>query len=568
MNMTEETAKFSNGSPETSRAEAEGSPSPFHAGEQAVQERLGVRDIEDWARQVVRGYLPEQHREFHTAQPFLVTAARDRAGRPWATLLDGPEGFVTSPDPHRMVLASEPHPGDALSGAFVPGADIGILGIELETRRRNRVNGCIGQGAAGAITVNVAQSFGNCPQYIRERRWRRAPANQPGKTKRCASLTEAQRVWIDTADTFFIASGYRSEGGNPAFGMDASHRGGDRGFVRTLDGGSLRFPDYAGNNHFNTVGNLVLDPRVGLLFVEFETGSLLQVTGEASIEWDPADLADYPGARRLITVRVHEAVETRNAIALRWDADAESVRSLRLSEKIRESADVTSFVFEARDGGPLDQFEAGQHLPIEVALPDAPAPARRTYSLSGAPADARYRISVKREPKGLVSRYLHDHAEPGTIIESRRPAGIFTLRCSTCPVVLIGAGVGITPMISLLHAIAAEDVGRPVWFIHAVRDGRHHPFAGEVRNLATAHPNIHTHFAYSRPRNQDKRGTHYDSEGRLTPEVIGALVDRADAQYFLCGPPAFMAGLERGLGQLGVSAEQIHVESFGPQMLS
>ena len=117
--------------------------SPFHSGEHEVQERLGVQDIEQWAREVVRNYLPEQHRTFHTALPFLIVAARDPQGRPWATLLTGPEGFITSPAAQSLNINAKPVGGDALENAFVPGADIGILGIEFATRRRNRVNGRI-----------------------------------------------------------------------------------------------------------------------------------------------------------------------------------------------------------------------------------------------------------------------------------------------------------------------------------------------------------------------------------------------------------------------------------------
>ncbi len=442
--------------------------SPFHLGEQRVQKRLGVRDMEDWARKVVLDYLPEEHRAFHTALPFLVVAARDAQGRPWATLLTGPEGFVASPDLRSLVIDAEPVRGDGLEEALVTGADVGILGIELSTRRRNRVNGRIVDARSGDVIFGVEQAYGNCPQYIREREWRRVEGEPAGRPAKGTRLTPSQREWIASADTFFIASGYRAKGESATFGMDASHRGGDRGFVRVASEMRLEFPDYAGNNHFNTIGNLVLDPRAGFLFIDFATGSLLQLTGRAAIDWDSEAVARIPGARRLVTFDIEEIVELPAAVALRWDADAESVRSLRLIEKIRESEDVTSFVFEARDAGPLPAFEAGQHLPIELEVPGLEEPVRRTYSLSGAPGHDRYRISVKREPRGLASRHLHDHVEPGAVLDSRRPAGDFMMSCSKCPVALVSAGVGVTPMVSMLHALAAEGGERPVWFVHGV----------------------------------------------------------------------------------------------------
>ncbi|MGI9354553.1 MAG: pyridoxamine 5'-phosphate oxidase family protein, partial [Rhizobiaceae bacterium] len=473
--------------------------SPFHQGERSVQERLGVGDIEGWARKVVRDHLPEQHRAFHTAQPFLVVAARDRQGRPWVTLLDGPDGFVTSPDPRHLVIDAKPTAGDALADAFAPGSDVGILGIELATRRRNRVNGRIAANSSSRMTFRVDQSFGNCPQYIREREWRRVDNRSSAQAQSGCSLTLSRRARIASADTFFIASGYRGEGENPTFGMDASHRGGDRGFVQVLDDKRLRFPDYAGNNHYNTIDNLVLDPRAGYLFIDFETGSLLQLTGTASIDWNSNELKKFPGARRLVTLDIEEIIELTDAVGLRWQANAEAVRSLRLVEKIAESADVASFVFEARDGGPLAAFEPGQHLPIEIAVPGIDEPARRTYSLSSSPSDDRYRITVKHESNGLVSEHLHDNLEPGAIIDSRRPAGDFMMTCNICPLVLVSAGVGITPMLSILHAVAAEERVRPVWFVHGARDGQHHPLAGEVRDLVSRRTDINVHVAYSRP---------------------------------------------------------------------
>ena len=470
-----------------------GDQSPFHRGEQEVQARLGVRDIEDWARKIVRPYLPEEHRAFHTSLPFLVAAARDGQDRPWVTLLTGPAGFITSPDPQSLAIDATPVPGDALQHAMLPGADIGLLGIELATRRRNRVNGRIAGDSAGILTFAVEQSFGNCPQYIREREWRRVDDVPAGTPMRGTSLTPTQRQWIAQADTFFIASGHRGEGDSPTFGLDASHRGGDRGFLQILSDTRLVFPDYAGNNHFNTIGNLVLDPRVGLTLVDFDTGSLLQLTGRATIDWDSPAVARFPGARRLVTVDIDEIVELPTALPLRWSADAGSVRSLRLIEKTRESADVTSFIFESRDGAPLPLFQAGQHLPIEFEIPGREEPVRRSYSLSGAPSRTRYRISVKREARGLASRYLHDHVEVGTILDARLPAGDFLLPPSHAPIVLVSAGVGVTPLASMLHTLAEEAGERPVWFVHGARDGDHHPLAREIRDLAAKRPGIHIH---------------------------------------------------------------------------
>ncbi len=539
--------------------------SPFHPGEHEVQERMGVRDIEDWARKVVRPFMPDEHRDFHTALPFFVAAARDHQERPWATLLTGPEGFVTSPDPETLVMAATPFAGDALEGALSSGVHLGLLGIELASRRRNRINGRVHQNDSGHLVFSVDQAFGNCPQYIRERAWRRVDETPAGGPVRGRRLTPTQTSWISSADTFFIASGHDGEGESPTLGMDASHRGGEPGFVEVVSETRLQFPDFAGNNHFNTIGNLVLDPRAGFLFVDFVSGSLLQLTGRATIDWESEAVAAIPGARRLVAFDIEEIVELPSAVPLRWDATADSVRSLRLIEKTSESEDITSFVFEARDSGPLPLYEAGQYLPIELDIPGVVGAISRTYSLSGPPSVERYRISVKREAMGIASRYLHDQVEVGAFVDSRKPAGDLILPCDKCPVVLVSAGVGITPMAAMLHSLAAEDSDRPVWFVHGARNGMHHALASEIRDLAAAHQRINLHIVYSRPLAEDTLGLDYDSGGRVNGDLIWSFIDIPEAHYLLCGPTAFMADIQGALEDHGIPSQSIHTESFGPK---
>jgi ferredoxin-NADP reductase/predicted pyridoxine 5'-phosphate oxidase superfamily flavin-nucleotide-binding protein len=537
--------------------------SPFHAGEQQVQERLGVRDaIEPWARKVVRSYLPDEHRRFYARLPFVVAAARDAQGRPWATLLAGQPGFVGSPDATTLEIGVRPLPGDCLEKALSPGADVGFLGIELATRRRNRVNGRVSAATEAGFEVAVDQTFGNCPQHIHERNWRSAPAAAAPLRRAHGSFTPELKRWIEAADTFFIASGHRGQGESPTFGMDASHRGGKPGFARVTGEQSLVFPDYAGNDHYNTVGNLVLDPRAGLLFVDFEGGGLLQLTGRAEIDWDSPEIACIPGARRLVRFELDEAAELEAALPLRFDAAGGGVRSLRLVEKIRESDEVTSFVFEARDGGTLTDFTAGQHLPLELQGPEG-CGASRTYSLSNGPGAGRYRISVKRHSHGVASRCLHDHVQVGDIVDAREPNGDFVLDpTSARPVALVSAGVGLTPLVSMLHQLVDPGDERRVWFVHGARDGRHHALADEVRLLCDRDRDVTLHVAYSRPGPEDERGRDYHSSGRVDAALLERLVPGLDADFYVCGPSAFMAALQEGLEARGVPADRIRSETF------
>lgn len=536
--------------------------SPFHKGEQQVQEHMGERDIERWAKGAIRNHMPDQHREFFEAQPFLIVSARDRQGRPWASVLEGGTGFVASPEATRLDIDALPSPGDPLADTLKAGTDIGILGIELATRRRNRVNGRVVGDKAGHLNFVVGQSFGNCPQYIRERSywWHEGPLET--KVQRGEGLTSSQIDWIRTSDTFFIATGYQGDGEDPAFGMDASHRGGEKGFVEVLGDRTIRFPDYAGNRFYNTLGNIVQDGRAGFLFLDFASGSLLQLTGRATIDFESDEVRRFAGARQLVTLDIEDVVETTAALRLRWQAEAENARSLRLIEKHRESEDVVSFLFEARDGGTLEPFKAGQHLPIELRIPGFDEKVQRTYSLSNSSNGRHYRISVKRESNGLASRFLHDALQPGTILESRKPAGDFLLPDDSKTVVLVSAGIGITPMLSMVQSLAVSGDNRAVWFVHGARDGAHHPFKRDVEQISTESSNVSTLTFYSRPKDGDKQGRDYDVEGRISGEALKSLVARNDAHYLLCGPAAFLAGIQAELELMGVPEALIHTEAF------
>ena len=215
--------------------------SPFHAGELALQERFGVLEhVNSYAPKVVRPFMPDQHREFYASLPFLVVAARDDQGRMWSTLLtdtrEGSDKFVKSPTATSLSIQGGTIAGDALDGFLSSGTDLGILGIEFATKRRNRVNGRIVDTSSsdGTLNFRVDQSFGNCPQYITPRKWWTSSthdnAKESGSRRRKAvvkdRLTESQMETIRQSDTVFVASGYRGEGKDVRYGNDASHRGG------------------------------------------------------------------------------------------------------------------------------------------------------------------------------------------------------------------------------------------------------------------------------------------------------------------------------------------------------
>ena len=277
---------------------------PFNADEQAAQALAGYRK----GRAPVRPLLPEQHREFFGLLPYLFTATPDAQGWPMASVLTGSPGFIASPDPTTLRIDALPREGDPAALDFAAGADIGLLGIDLSTRRRNRANGRIVTRDEG-LTVHIAQSFGNCPQYIQMRRVV-GRDRKPGPVETLAGLDEAARDLIESADTFFVASRGRAELGAEG-GFDMSHRGGRPGFVG-VHGDTLVIPDFRGNRFFNTLGNLLGDPRAGLLFVNFGTGEMLQLQGTVAIDWHPGEIGPE-GTERLWRVRVARAWRTRSA---------------------------------------------------------------------------------------------------------------------------------------------------------------------------------------------------------------------------------------------------------------
>ena len=267
----------------------------FHADEVAAQVHAGSH-----ARSVgIRDFLPEQHRLFFAQLPQIFLATTDAAGWPLATVLEGNPGFVQAPDPATLVVQALPAPGDPAAATLSVGQEAGLLGIDLATRRRNRANGVVSHLDADGFALTVQQSFGNCPQYIQRRSMIRTPAI--AGTPRClAALDEDARTLIAQADTFFVATRSRA-GVGAGGGADISHRGGRPGFV-AIDGDTLLIPDFRGNGYFNTLGNLLGEPRASLLFLDFESGDVLQLQGQASIDWSGG--ASFEGAERLWSFRV------------------------------------------------------------------------------------------------------------------------------------------------------------------------------------------------------------------------------------------------------------------------
>jgi ferredoxin-NADP reductase len=235
-------------------------------------------------------------------------------------------------------------------------------------------------------------------------------------------------------------------------------------------------------------------------------------------------------------------------------------RPLRVARVVAETSTVSSIYLADPDGNPLPTARAGQYLTVRIAQA-GPPPAVRSYSLSSGPDTGTYRISVKHEPHGLVSTYLHRRLKAGAILEVAAPRGAFVLDDATTPVVLLSAGIGVTPVLSMLHQLAAQQSPRHVWWIHAARRPQEHALAAEAHTLITSLPHAHQHIFYSVGTAQKgQRGR--AASGRLTKDKVSRLSLPAEVSAYLCGPTSFMTDMHDALIAVGIAPSHIHTELF------
>lgn len=298
--------------------------SPFHRGEQAIQERFGLRErMEQFGRQVIVDYLPQQHRNFYQQLPYVLAGHADPQGQVWASMLFSQSQLMTSPHPEVLDIHANPVAGDPLNKSWKAGTYLGLLGIELATKRRNRIAAHIKIMSENGVSLSIDQAFGNCPQYIHPRKLRQIdPASMPAaETQKLNELDSQAQQLIAQSDTFFVASHVANGTNEASQGADVSHRGGDAGFVRIDDVKTLMIPDYAGNRHFNTLGNFIENSKAGLLFIDFENGHLLTLTGTVEILWDSEETASFPRAERLWRFTLDHGYWLKNVLPMRWESE-------------------------------------------------------------------------------------------------------------------------------------------------------------------------------------------------------------------------------------------------------
>ena len=277
----------------------------FHSGEIAVQERAGVRDIAADVGEGIVDHLPPGASGFLERRQMAVLGTIDQHGNVWASVVTGEPGFIETVDDRTLKIAAQISSSDPLSRNLGTEGHVALFAPDFVSSRRVRVNG---QGSIreGAIFITTEEVYGNCRRYLQERIFigsRQNPAANL-KPRPATSYQRRSKQQISRADTFFIATD------NPERGADVSHKGGNPGFVRVLDAQHIAFPDYNGNSMFNTLGNLTVNPHAGLLFIDFDYGRTLQLTGRASIDWSPERVRTFSGAERVIDFALEQIIDT------------------------------------------------------------------------------------------------------------------------------------------------------------------------------------------------------------------------------------------------------------------
>ncbi len=540
---------------------------PYHEGERAVQQRASEAEMARMNGGVVSTVIPAGALRFIEQQPMVVIGSLDRDGRVWASVLFGQPGFLRALDERTLEITisqARSAGDDPLWANLVDNSSVGLVVIELDSRRRLRVNGRMRKVAAERYIVDVDRAYPNCPKYIQRRDWKLPSAELDRKSvpsTRGEVLSDAQKAWIAGADTFFVASAH------PDHGVDASHRGGRPGFVQLLNDRQIRVPDFSGNSMFNTLGNFTSYPFAGLVFIDFERGCLLQLTGRPEIIWDLTDTQDTTGGtQRYWQLDITGWQESVLPFRLAWEfldyspfipeqrpaAPVDNTLSLRVERVQREAERVKSFRLRAVDGALLPAFQPGAHLPVVVMTPDGAA-AERHYSLLSDPSDRTlYEIGVLAESEGRGgSLYLHEQIHEGDVLECRAPENEFPMADNADHSVLIAGGIGITPILSMLHRLVSE--GRSFELHYSARTQSGFAFHDRIVQLA----GDRAHFYASR----DPHGQRLDLVCLLSMPGPGVHV-------YICGPRRMISAVREVAAAQGWLSAQIHIESFGFQPMA
>jgi len=441
---------------------------PFHKGELEVQTKLGVSDIARSNGTVISNRIPGAALNFISQQSMVILGTTDINSRIWSSVIFGHTGFIEALDPSTVKIDfsnTSISITDPFWSNIQSNKQVGMIVIELGSRRRLRINGTVEKISEYIYHIIIDQAYPNCPQYIQRRHILRA---KKGQTQNKSSdicgcnLNKNQHNIISEADTFFVSSAH------PEQGNDVSHRGGKPGFVQIINKNQLRIPDYPGNNMFNTLGNFELNPAAGIVFIDFINKKVLQLTGTAKVLWyiENTDM-ETAGTLRFWQFDIESWRESNISFDIEWeylDASphnpevnksdaANKALDLRVDQIIQQSNKVKSFILKSDET--LPEFEAGSHL--EVTLSDDNALIKHYSILSNPDILTHYEIAVLEQPDSNGGSYaMHHDIKQGDILNCSMPRNEFTLYKKAEHSILIAGGIGLTPILSMVENLESR----------------------------------------------------------------------------------------------------------------
>lgn len=311
---------------------------PFHQGEIELQIRAGADpELQSMAKRAIRHVLPIQHQTFFSKLPMVFVAAEDQQNNIWSSVLIGNDGFIEINNENSLTINSQFLEIDPLAGQLQLSNEMGLLGFQFETRRRNRVSAKISEISDSSITLEVKQCYGNCPKYIQRRQGQSSKLKESPVSVPFDSFNDDMQKFIINADSLFIASQHIDKTENDDIiksnnrGVDSSHRGGMPGFIKVLDEKTFLIPDYIGNNFFNTMGNISQNPKTGIQFLDFENGHRVMFTGSSEIIWAVDQELPFEGVDRMISFTLDHGYHLKNSLPYTWDFKSYSPFSMAYS---------------------------------------------------------------------------------------------------------------------------------------------------------------------------------------------------------------------------------------------
>lgn len=536
---------------------------PYHEGELEVQRRADATQVARINGNTIRDCIPDGATRFIAQQPMVVIGSIDPGGDVRASVVFGMPGFLQVRDNRTLVMGRSQYylaEDDLLWDRLEVNPQAGLLVIELGSRRRLRINGRFRRSLDGDFFIDVERVYPNCPKYIQRRHWK-IPAVDVSRTvapgRHGAQLNDFQQSWIRRADTFFVASAH------PAHGVDVSHRGGRPGFIQVSGPRKLRIPDFSGNSMYNTLGNFTSYPHVGLIFLDFDHGRILQLVGRPEILWqqDNAD-SGIDGVLRYWEVEVTAWQESDLPFQIEWElidyspfipvpksspAAESPVLQLQVNHIQDETEHIKWYRMSAADGGVLPSFDPGAHLPVSVRTANGKWELRN-YSILSDPADRmQYEIAVLAEPRGRGgSLYLHDCVNAGDTLAASHPENGFAMDMGANHSILIAGGIGITPLLCMLRTLKAE--GKSFELHYSARRWSDLAFSAIIEDVAGKQAHLYA--------------SHEPDGGRIDLDKLLA-VPKPGVHVYICGPGKMLLAARELALENNWPIDQVHIESFG-----